>query len=504
MSLNWRACLAVVCFFVVFSFASCKCSDDTRTFAPPWTTSIGGQGGSTVSSSGGYGGGGALGGGGESPCVHPSIMAQAILNIPMVQGVSFTLIDSSDVPTANCNGTCVDQGGAGGTEITDCPSSYKPLVPQNCFSSMPETTNVRLAMVSPPVFEPYLDENICTAKAKPIFPGAVYLADCQGDVNQVFAFEDANLTTLIGFQTVFPSKINLTINSHPISILAGLTIETAVCGDRLYLLTNASSKIVEVDISEGGGNARVDLETGEQGLSALLCGQNGSVIYSTQRAFTTSSFQEAVTAGDAGLLVESRPVSIVSFDLLTQQSTVIATVAGGSRVLASRVVTMAGGDIFMAGSVNHLAYDDTGNILLGDHLEGTLWLISPDGSTQEALFTSERLFTSFARATDGSFYLGLNPMGNFQDHVMSRPIIARYNPQGGQVEDWFVTSGPEYDEWLPQIILEAVMVERDYANYRIYLGGNFADLVPNQNNDLFLGETLRNVVDLVRDECAKE
>jgi hypothetical protein len=149
-----------------------------------------------------------------------------------------------------------------------------------------------------------------------------------------------------------------------------------------------------------------------------------------------------------------------------------------------------------------LAEATDGDILVGDHVDGAVWKISPDGLDQTLLFETDRLFTGMTQAPNGVVFLALNPVADINcDFIVSNPIIAYYDEQNGTVVDLLELDHPDYASTLQTLCMTGV-IERDYANWQMILGGgNFNDLAvdpvayPKGTDiaaNIFVTETARN------------
>lgn len=509
--------------FVPSLVASCTCDENgpnpmTTTSTTTGITGSGGLGGSA--GHGGAGGSGAstaVGPWGNGPG-RPGTVFSLVRDIPLVQGMS----SQNQLRTRGATNKCTGEGGsaggsvggmggfggsspvggAGGSggagELPWCPTDYTPLQPTLDLSGI-DQTSIQLAFTTTPIFQPFDNYVSCDTARQPIEFGRVFIGDCTGVLTEIPAFGEEDLGTFFGSSDlIFQITTKIEVDGHLVSILAGLAVKSAICGDSLFVVSNGSSKIVQIDLAPDAGFARTDHEVSEPGLSGLLCAENGRVLFSTSRIFTAASWEVALSNEDMSYLVEDQPVRIYEYDSSLDSMSLFAEFSGSSRFMATSgvPVDMSGNlavTMYMNGTANVLTRAADGDILFGDHLDGMIWKVSPDGLTRNLVVSTGRAFTGVVQAPNGVIYLALNASTTLECHLDSKVEIAVFDAQNDTVEDWMTLDDSSYDLLIPQLCNSTSVMEYDFVQGVMYLGGgNFNELAVDLQGNLYVTETILN------------
>ena len=483
-------------------------STSTSSSSSAGSAGFGGVASSSSSGTGGEAASSGSGGGDASPPSKPAWgqgpgkpgkVSEVAHGLPFVQGMAsqklvFAMSGGSKCADAGAEDAGADEEDSG--PITKCPSSYAPKSPVFNLSAINETS-IQLSLPILPVFQPIDFGSKCELSKQLIANGSVFIGDCTGELTEVSVFTEDDLSGFFGLNNPLPQNTNFNLNGHPVSVITGLAVKSAVCGHKLYVLTNASTKIVEVNmVDPDAGYPRTDYEVGAIGLSGLMCGENGTVLFSTARTFTVESWNTAASGQNPSALVEADPIYIKSLDPVQNSVKTLAEINGGSRILSQNSTPIGkkpGDAFFIAGVANMLALAVDGDVLFGDHLAGSVWKVSLKNNKATQLFTTDRLFTGMVQAPNGVIFLGLNAVASAAcDWIKANPKIAFYDENSNSVKDWMVLDHPDYQVILPALCTTGV-IERDYPNKRIFLGGgNFNDLAADAEANLFVTETARH------------
>lgn len=391
-------------------------------------------------------------------------------------------------------------GGApmgGGEAVNSCPSTYTPASPTLDLSAITET-DLTIAIAAQPVLQPVVgDWGQCASEMQPIggMP-AFYKGDCTGVVTSVPVFNTGDLNTFFGLNNPLPANTVLEMNGGIVTLITGSAVKTALIGSDLFAASNVSSTLIKVD----GSNARTDLDLGTKGISALVATPSGTLVFATHRTFTMNSWNGAM--GDPANLIEADPISLKSFDPATSMVTDLATIHGGSRVIAQNSTDAGTTDVdgnptrFIAGSMNVLALAQNGNLLFADRLTGKVYEITPDGLTVTELFQVPEgvMVSGLTQPPNGITYVVKSATANANcDTILSYPTLTYWDAGTTSLVDWQVLSDPEYDTVLPALCKTGV-IEKSKAMGQTSLGaGDFVDVIHDTQGNLIVSDAVTGI-----------
>jgi hypothetical protein len=388
------------------------------------------------------------------------------------------------------NGGAPDVGGA--PPAGYCPSSY--VAEQPTFET---ADNIPILVATLPVLEPG-DENgdTCAMTNAPISFGSIFQGDCTGDLVQVDLFTGDDLSTFFGNNTVLPPNTQLLINGGPVRLISGIALKTASVGGIVYAVSNVSNTLISYNIAT---QTRTDFDLGSLGVSGLMALPSGVLVFATMRTFTAGSWNGA--NNDPGNLVEAEPIHIQTFDPATQMITELASISGGSRVLAQNSTPASADSYFLAGTTNAIALAQDGSILVSDRLAGKVYKVAIDGSTVTELFTTPGnvLLSSLVEAPNNIIYVVKSATANHNcDTILTRPTIAYWDENALALVDWFdLGEGDIYADVLNAVSITGVL-ERNLGIDRTFLGaGLHVDLTYDNQANLIVATSLTGVTQAV-------
>lgn len=357
-------------------------------------------------------------------------------------------------------------------------------------------TSIRMALVSAPIYHPA--EAVCGHEPKELaVNGRLFILDCSGKVEQIPAFADQDPVDFFGQDKILPLNTQIELEGTLMTIITGEAVKSALCGNDVFVVSNASTRILKFSVDGDGQWTRNEYDTGTYGLSGLMCDQDGHLVFSTARTFTLNSWNNAWP--EPGNLVEAQPIRIQRLNPGDGTFSTIAEISGKSKVLTQSALPTTGDiqaeytEVYLAGIANILTTSPDGHILFGDHLEGTLWKISYDGVTKEKILESDRLFTGVAQTPKGVIYLALNAIADTDcKNMLAPPMVGAV--VNGSIVDWLVPEPSEYTD-LTLTLCKTGIIERDPAGGRAFLGGgDFSDLSADLEGNLFKSETIKGRV----------
>ncbi|MEN9557936.1 MAG: hypothetical protein RL141_305 [Candidatus Parcubacteria bacterium] len=338
------------------------------------------------------------------------------------------------------------------------------------------------------------DDGPCTTHGERVFHARI-VRIIGGIAREIFRFDDATEHEWYGL-ALEPRKILL---NREESTIAGLGMLPQTCGDRVYVISNMTGSLLELnpDDPEGSSYTPTFYPSAEHiGFTGIGC-VAGELYVQAPRTWTQdgwnyySFFQNGIGA-DA----QASPLRILRFLRDTGSWEVVVEFSGGSRVISQQWRPTPSGDILPFGTMDGLGVTADGEDLLSlDHAGAVLSRI-PLGVAEppQVIITAPAgvMMNAFVHAPNDVIYVATNARGSAICNSFVNADITYWD--GTTLVPWLGLDDPGYATAFPHMCRSGVI---EYmGTQELFLGGgNFNNLLADPSGVLVVTQPGIQTVD---------